>query len=186
MEGFFMAKVLILTGDAVEALEIFYPYYRLLEEGHEVTIASPNKKKLQTVCHDFVDMETFTEKLAYGIDSHASFSEINPADYDGLIIPGGRAPEYIRMEKEIPALVSHFFENNKPVGTICHAALVFSVIPESVKNRSMTAFTTCKPEVESAGAEYVNKELHVDNNLVSAHAWPDLPGFMREFLKKLK
>lgn len=182
-----MAKVLILTGDAVEALEVFYPYYRLLEDGHEVTIASPARKKIQTVVHDFVpEMETFTEKLGYSLESHAAFSDINPADYDGLIIPGGRAPEYIRMEKEVPAIVAHFFESNKPVGAICHAALVFSVIPDSVKNLSMTAFTTCKPEVERTGAQYISSPLHVDSNLVSAHAWPDLPGFMKEFLNKLK
>ncbi len=93
-------KVLILTGDAVDCLEVFYPYYRCLEEQIDVTIASPTKKKLQTVCHDFLpQMETFTELTAYRIDSHASVDDINPADFDALIIPGGRAPEYIRMNK---------------------------------------------------------------------------------------
>jgi protease I len=185
--GIGLAKVLILSGDAVEALEIFYPYYRLLEEGHEVTIAAPNKKKLQTVVHDFEPgMETFTEKLGYGLEAHASFSEINPAEFDGLVIPGGRAPEYIRLEKEVPSIVQHFFETNKPIAAICHAALVFSTVPESIRGRKLTAFTTCRPEVESAGGQYVKEPLHVEGNLVSAHAWPDLPGFMREFLKKLK
>ncbi len=94
-------KVLILTGDAVDCLEVFYPYYRLLEEQIDVTIASPTKKKLQTVCHDFLpQMETFTELVAYKIDSHASVDDINAADFDALIIPGGRAPEYIRMNKK--------------------------------------------------------------------------------------
>ncbi|MBA4494312.1 DJ-1/PfpI family protein [Paenactinomyces guangxiensis] len=182
-----LAKVLILTGDAAEALEVFYPYYRLLEEGHEATIAAPKKKRLQTVVHDFEPvMDTFTEKWAYGLESHIAFSDVNAADYDACMIPGGRAPEYIRMEKEVPEIVRHFFETNKPVGAICHAALIFSLIPETVKGRRMTAFTSCRPEVVSAGAEYVNQPLHVDGNLVSAHAWPDLPGFMKEFLKLLK
>jgi protease I len=181
-----MAKVLILTGDAVEALEVFYPYYRLLEEGHEAVIAAPKKKKLQTVVHDFEEsMGTFTEKLAYGLDAHTAFADVDPSEFDGLIIPGGRAPEYIRMEKEVPGIVKHFFENNKPVGAICHATLVFNVVPEVVKGRKLTAFTNCRPEVEAAGAQFVEENLHVENNLVSGHAWPDLPGFMKEFLKLL-
>jgi protease I len=181
-----VAKVLILTGDAVEALEVFYPYYRLLEEGHEAVIAAPKKKKLQTVVHDFEPgMDTFTEKWGYGLEAHVAFSDVRPEEYDGLIIPGGRAPEYIRMEKEVPSIVKHFFENNKPVGAICHAALVFSVVPEAVKGRKFTAFTTCRPEVEQLGATYVTDTLHVEGNLVSGHAWPDLPGFMKEFLKLL-
>ncbi|EGK14917.1 MULTISPECIES: DJ-1/PfpI family protein [Thermoactinomycetaceae] len=185
-EVFRLAKVLILTGDAVEALEVFYPYYRLLEEGHEVTIAAPKKKKLQTVVHDFEPhMETFTEKFAYGLDADASFAEVNPAEFDGLIIPGGRAPEHIRMHEKVPEIVTHFFTANKPVGAICHAALVFDVVPEAVQGREMTAFTTCRPEVERAGATYIDKNLHVEGNLVSGHAWPDLPGFMKEFLKLL-
>ncbi|MFC4075709.1 DJ-1/PfpI family protein [Salinithrix halophila] len=181
-----MAKVLILTGDAVEALEVFYPYYRLLEEGHEAVIAAPTKKKLKTVVHDFEpEIETFTEKWAYGLDAHASFDDIDPADFDGLIIPGGRAPEHIRMHAKVPDILRHFFKENRPVGAICHAALVFNVVPELVKGRSMTAFTNCRPEVEATGAQFVDKHLHTEGNLVSGHAWPDLPGFMKEFLHLL-
>ncbi|SFS72545.1 DJ-1/PfpI family protein [Marininema halotolerans] len=181
-----MAKILILTGDAVEALEVFYPYYRLLEEGHEAVIASPTKKKLQTVVHDFEPhLDTFTEKQAYGLESHLSFDEINPTDYDGLIIPGGRAPEHIRMHGKLPDIVRHFFTTNKPVGAICHATLVFNVVPDVLKGRSLTAFSNCRPEVEATGARYVEETLHTDGNLVSGHAWPDLPGFMREFLRLL-
>ncbi|MDR6226537.1 DJ-1/PfpI family protein [Desmospora profundinema] len=181
-----MAKVLIMTGDAVEALEVFYPYYRLIEEGHEVVIAAPTKKKLKTVVHDFEpEVETFTEKWAYGLDAHTSFDEVNPAEYDGLIIPGGRAPEHIRMHEKAPDLIRHFFEENKPVGAICHAALVFAVVPDVVKGREMTAFTACRPEVESYGAIFVTDPLHVEGNLVSGHAWPDLPGFTKSFLQLL-
>lgn len=116
-------KVLIITGDAVEALEIYYPYYRCLEEGYETKIAAPSVKKLQTVSHDFIEgVDTYVEKPAYGIQSQIAFADVNPADYDGLIIPGGRAPEYIRLDASVPAIVRHFFETNKPVGAICHAA----------------------------------------------------------------
>jgi protease I len=180
-------KILIITGDAVEALEIFYPYYRCLEEGFDVTIASPSVKKLQTVSHDFVEgMETYVEKPAYGIHSHAAFADINPSEYDGLIIPGGRAPEYIRLEASIPNIVRHFFEKDKPVGAICHAAQVLSIVPDLMKDREYTAYIACKPDVAACGATYIDETLHTDRNLVSGHAWPDLPGFMREFIRLLK
>ncbi len=179
-------KVLILTGDAVDCLEVFYPYYRLLEEQIDVTIASPTKKKLQTVCHDFLpQMETFTELVAYKIDSHASVDDINAADFDALIIPGGRAPEYIRMNKKVQEITAHFLQENKPMGVICHGQLVLTTVREHIQGRSMTAYTCCRPEVEAAGAHYVEQMLVVDGNLVTGHAWPDLPGFMREFLNLL-
>ncbi len=180
-------KVLIVTGDAVEALEVFYPYYRCLEEGFDVTIASPTVKKLQTVSHDFIEgNETFVENTAYGIQSHAAFADINPSEYDGLIIPGGRAPEYIRLHESLPGIIRHFFEENKPVGAICHAAQVLAIVPDLMKGREYTAFGACKPDVALCGATYIDEPLHVQQNLVSGHAWPDLPGFMREFLRLLK
>jgi protease I len=188
MEVMFMSKkVLIVTGDAVEALEIFYPYYRCLEEGFDVTIASPSVKKLQTVSHDFIEgMETYVEKPAYGIDSQVAFANVNPSQYDGLIIPGGRAPEYIRLEESLPKIVRHFFEENKPVGAICHAAQVLTIVPDLMKGREYTAYIACKPDVTACGATYIDETLHIHQNLVSGHAWPDLPGFMREFINLLK
>jgi protease I len=184
----FMAKkVLILAGDAVEALEVYYPYYRLLEEGHEAVIAAPKKKKLQTVVHDFTGWDTYEEKQAYLIEAHAAFSEVDPAKFDALVIPGGRAPEYIRLDENVQKIVRHFFEENKPIAAICHASLIFETMPELLKGRSLTAYIACKPGVEALGATYVSdKTIHVDGNLVSAHAWPDLPGFMREFLRLLE
>lgn len=178
-------KVLIVTGDAVEALEVFYPYYRMLEEGYEVTIAAPKKKKLHTVVHDFIDWDTYEEKQGYLLEAHTSFADVNPADYDGLIIPGGRAPEYIRLDENLPDIVRHFFKEDKPVAAICHASLVFETIPDVVKGRSMTAYIACKPGVEMIGANYIDEPTHVDHNLVSAHAWPDLPTFMKEFISLL-
>ncbi|MED4531387.1 DJ-1/PfpI family protein [Metabacillus fastidiosus] len=180
-------KVLIVTGDAVEALEIFYPYYRCLEEGYDVTIASPSVKKLHTVSHDFIEgMETYVEKPAYGLDSHLAFADVNPAEYDGLIIPGGRAPEYIRLTEPLPNIIRHFFEENKPVGAICHAAQVLSTVPDLMKGRELTAYIACKPDVTAFGATYISETLHTEGNLVSGHAWPDLPGFMREFINLIE
>ncbi|WP_206885401.1 MULTISPECIES: DJ-1/PfpI family protein [Alicyclobacillus] len=178
-------KVLILAGDAVEALEIYYPYYRLLEEGIDAVIAAPSKKTLNTVVHDFTGWETYTEKPGYLIQAHAAFADIRPEEFDGLILPGGRAPEYIRLNEHVPRIVGHFFDANKPVGAICHAAQVLEVVRDKLKGRTMTAYIACKPSVEGMGAKYASETLYVEGNLVSGHAWPDLPGFMREFLKLL-
>jgi protease I len=181
-------KILLLTGDAVEALEVYYPYFRVLEEDYEAVIASPKKKVLRTVVHDFEGWDTYTEKPGYQLESHLAFSEVAPEEYAGLIIPGGRAPEYIRLDENVPRILTHFFESAKPVGAICHAALVLSALKDNryFEGRTMTAYTACRFDVESLGAEYTANTLHVDGNIVSGHAWPDLPGFMREFLKLIR
>lgn len=178
-------RVLLLAGDAVESLEIIYPYYRLLEEDIDAVIAAPKKKVLNTVVHDFVGWETYTEKPGYLLDAHVSFENVNPAEFDALIIPGGRAPEYIRLNEYVPEIVNHFFDNDKPVGAICHAVQVLETVRHQLEGRHLTAYIACKPSVEGMGATYVSENVHVDGNLVSAHAWPDLPGFMRAFLKLL-
>ncbi|MCS7458639.1 DJ-1/PfpI family protein [Paenibacillus doosanensis] len=180
-------KILLITGDAVESLEVYYPYYRVLEAGYEAVIASPKKKTLRTVVHDFEGWDTYTEKPGYQLDSHVSFADVNPEEFDGLIIPGGRAPEYIRLDEHVPRILAHFFEAGKPVGAICHAALVLGALKDKsyFEGRTMTAYTACRFDVEQLGARYTEETLHVDGNLVTGHAWPDLPGFMREFLKQL-
>lgn len=179
-------RVLLLTGDAVESLEVYYPYYRLLEENIEAVIAAPTKKTLHTVVHDFIGWDTYTEKLGYQLEAHTSFADVNPETFDGLILPGGRAPEYIRLNEHVPHILSHFIDHDKPIGAICHAAQVLETVREKLQGRSMTAYIACKPSVEAMGANYVTETVHVDGNLVSGHAWPDLPGFMREFLKLLR
>lgn len=182
-------KILIVTGDAAEVLEVYYPYFRVLEEGYEAVIASPTKKVLRTVVHDFVEgWETYTEKPGHQLPSQIAFADVNPAEYDGVIIPGGRAPEYIRNHEHLPRILSHFLEQDKPVGAICHAAQVFAALKDTeyFKGRTMTAYNACRPDVEHLGAAYTTETLHVDGKLVTGHAWPDLPGFMREFLKLFK
>jgi len=180
-------KILILAGDAVEALEVYYPYFRVLEEGYEAVIAAPSKKKLNTVVHDFVGWDTYTEKPGYLLESHVTFSDVDPTQFDGLIIPGGRAPEYIRLDENVPKIVQHFLEANKPIGAICHGVLVLSMLDKKYfTGRIMTAYTACRPDVEGLGAKYPKETLYVDGNIVSGHAWPDLPGFMREFLRLVK
>ncbi|REK69241.1 DJ-1/PfpI family protein [Paenibacillus paeoniae] len=183
------SKVLLITGDGTEVLEIFYPYYRLLEEGYDAVIASPEKKVLNTVVHDFIEgWETYTEKPAHLLPSHASFADIDPSEYIGLVIPGGRAPEYIRNHPELPRIVEHFLSEDKPIGVICHGALVFMALKDTsyFEGRTMTCYNAVKPDVERLGATYTTDTLHADRKLVSGHAWPDLPGFMREFIRLVR
>jgi protease I len=182
-------KVLFLAGDAVEVLEIYYPYYRVQEEGYEAVIAAPSKKVLNTVCHDFVaGWETYTEKPAHLIQADIAFADVNPEDYDAVFIPGGRAPEQIRTNPELPRILSHFIDTDKPIGTICHAALVFACLPDKsyFTDRIFKAYTACQLDVEALGATYPEEMVAVDGNLVSGHAWPDLPGVLRAFLQLVR
>ena len=182
-----MPKVLIVAGDGVEAQEIFYPFWRLKEAGIDVTVAAPSKKTLFTVVHDFEpNWETYSEKPAYRFNwVDMPFKDVNPEDFDGLIIPGGRAPEYIRTHSELEPIIKHFFEKNKPVAAICHGPLVIAGYG-LVEGRRMTCYMAVAPDLRQAGAEYVDQEVVVDGNLVTSRAWPDLPAFMREFLKLLE
>lgn len=179
-------KVLILTGDAAESLEVLYPYQRLREEGYEVHIAAPTKKKLHFVVHDFEPgYDTYTEKPGYSWPADWSFAEVRPQDYAALVIPGGRAPEYIRNDAHCQRIIRHFFDERKPVAHLCHASL--ALLPAGVlKGRRTAAYPALEPEVRAAGAEFVDAEAVVDGVMVSARAWPDHPAWMREFLAVLK
>jgi len=120
-------KVLIVTGDAAESLEVMYPYQRLKEEGYEVHIAAPSKKKLRFVVHDFEPgYDTYTEKPSYSWDADLAFADVKAADYAALVIPGGRAPEYIRNNSDCQKIIRQFFEQQKPVAQLCHAGLVLA------------------------------------------------------------
>jgi protease I len=181
-----MARILLVTGDGAEALEVMYPYQRLTEEGYTVDIASPSKKTLHTVVHDFEPgWETNTEKLGYQIQPHITFAEVNPDDYVALVIPGGRAPEYIRYDQDLQKIVKAFFTENKPVAALCHAGQILATA-QLCKGRTMTSYHLIRSEIIVAGANYVDQEVVVDDNLVTARAWPDHPAFMREFVKLLR
>ena len=179
-------KILILTGDAAESLEVMYPYQRLLEEGYDVKIAAPSKKKLHFVVHDFEPgYDTYTEKPGYSWDADLAFADVQPGDYAAIVIPGGRAPEYIRNDPNFRKIVRYFFEQKKPVAQICHAALGL-IAAGVMKGRRSAAYPALEADVQAAGAEFVNSEAVVDGVMVSARAWPDHPAWMREFIKILR
>jgi protease I len=145
---------------------------------------------LQTVVHDRQPevMETSTERLAYRIQADASADEINPEEYDALIIPGGRAPEYIRTFPRVLEVVGHFLDKNKPVAAICHAALILTTpeLKDKLAGRSLTCVRTCRFEVQGAGMHFIEELIHQDGNLVSGQTWRDLPSFMKAFFKVLR
>jgi protease I len=181
-----MAKILMLAGDAAESLEVMYPYQRLLEEGYEVEIAGPSKKKLQFVVHDFVDgYDTYTEKPGYTWPADLAFSDVKPEEYIALVIPGGRAPEYIRNDPDVQRIIKHFFGAQKPVAQICHAPLVLAAAGV-LSGRRTAAYPALAPDVRAAGAQFIDSEAVVDGNMVSARAWPDHPAWMREFIALLR
>jgi protease I len=179
-------KILIVTGDAAESLEVMYPYQRLLEEGYDVRIAAPTKKKLHFVVHDFEPgYDTYTEKPGYSLDADVAFADVNPADYAALVIPGGRAPEYIRNNPDCQRVIRHFFDHGKPVAQLCHAAQAL-LAAGVLQGRRTAAYPALEPDIRAAGAEFVNAGAVVDGTMVSARAWPDHPGWMRAFIALLK
>jgi protease I len=181
-----MPKVLILTGDAAESLEVMYPYQRLLEEGYQVDIAAPTVKKLQFVVHDFVDgFDTYTEKLGYTWPADVAFADVDPADYVALVIPGGRAPEYIRNDPDVQRIARHFMSGDLPVAQLCHAPLVLAAAG-TLTGRRTAAYPALAPDVAAAGGEFVGSAAVVDGQMVSARAWPDHPSWMREFIHILR
>ena len=181
-----MVKVLILTGDAAESLEVMYPYQRLLEEGYTVHIAGPSRKRLQFVIHEFVEgYDTYTEKPGYSWPADLAFAEVDPTGYAALVIPGGRAPEYIRNDPDVLRIIRYFFGESKPVAQICHAPLALAAAGVLAGRRS-AAFRALAPDVRAAGAEFVDAAVVVDGMMVSARAWSDNPAWMRAFLDLLR
>lgn len=179
-------KILIVTGDAAESLEVMYPYQRLKEEGYQVHVAAPTKKKLRFVVHDFEPgFDTYTEKPGYSWDADLAFADVDPADYVALVIPGGRAPEYIRNHPDCRRIIRHFFEQEKPVAHLCHAPLALAATGV-LKGKRTAAYPALAPDIKAAGAEFVDSEAVIDGMMVSARAWPDHPSWMREFMALLE
>ncbi|MFF7990783.1 DJ-1/PfpI family protein [Kitasatospora xanthocidica] len=179
-------KILLVTGDAAESLEVFYPYQRLREEGYQVDIAAPTKKRLQFVVHDFVEgYDTYTEKPGYTWPADIALADVDPADYVALVIPGGRAPEYLRNDPDVQRIARHFFAGDKPVAQICHGPLI-TAAAGVLDGRRTSAYPALASDIKAAGAEFVEGEAVVDGVVVSARAWPDHPAWLRAFVEVLR
>ncbi len=182
-------KILMLVGDFVEDYEAMVPYQMLLMVGHEVDSVCPEKKAgdtVKTAIHDFEGDQTYTEKVGHNFMITADFDAISAGDYDALVIPGGRAPEYLRLYPEVLELVREFDKDNKPIAAVCHGPQIL-VAAGVLEGRECSTYPACSPDVDMAGGTWVaNNETfsnaHVDRNLVTAPAWPAHPEWIRKFL----
>lgn len=183
-------RILMLVGDYVEDYEVMVPFQALQMVGHTVEAICPSKKAgdtVRTAIHDFEGDQTYSEKRGHNFQLNASFDEVKTESYDALVIPGGRAPEYLRMNERVLAIVRHFFDAGKPVASLCHGAQLLTAAGVT-KGRSMSAYPAVGPEVTRAGGQYVSlpmTEAHVDGNLVSGPAWPAHPAWLAKFLEVL-
>ena len=183
-------KILMITGDYTEDYETMVPFQALLMVGHSVHAVCPGKKageQVRTAIHDFEGDQTYSEKPGHNFTLNASFDEIEVAAYDALVIPGGRAPEYLRLNPKVIAAVQHFASANKPIAAVCHGAQLLSAAGV-LAGRSCSAYPACAPEVKLAGGSYADipvDQAHVDGNLVTAPAWPAHPDWLAKFLQVL-
>ena len=183
-------KILMLVGDYVEDYEVMVPFQTLLAVGHAVHAVCPGKKageKVRTAVHDFEGDQTYSEKPGHNFELNATFDEVKAEDYDALVIPGGRAPEYIRLNDRVLEMVRHFAQANKPIAAICHGAQVLAAAGV-LNGRSCSAYPAVGPDVTRAGGTYVSlpsNKAHMDGNLVTAPAWPAHPEWLAKFLQVL-
>lgn len=183
-------KILMITGDFTEDYETMVPFQTLLAVGHKVHAVCPGKKAGESVAtsiHDFEGDQTYSEKRGHNFTLNATFAEIDVADYDALVIPGGRAPEYLRLDKDVIAAVQHFFKVGKPVAAICHGAQLLAAA-RVIEGRTVSAYPACRPEVELAGGTYAEIAIDgavTDGNLVTAPAWPAHPAWLSQFMTAL-
>ena len=183
-------KILMLVGDFVEDYEVMVPFQALLMVGHTVHAVCPGKKageKIRTAVHDFEGDQTYSEKPGHNFTLNATFAEVKAEAYDALVIPGGRAPEYIRLNQDVLKIVRHFAEANKPLASICHGAQLLAAAGV-LQGKSCSAYPAVGPDVTRAGGKYMDigiDQAHVDGNLVTAPAWPAHPAWLAKFLNVL-
>ncbi len=185
-------KILMLVGDYVEDYEAMVPFQMLQMVGHRVHAVCPGKKageQVRTAVHDFEGDQTYSEKPGHNFTVNYDFDKVDPADYDALVIPGGRAPEYLRLDERVLAIARHFAEANKPIAAICHGVQILAAAG-ALEGKKAIGYPAVMPEMKLAGAVLgeVNATFSnavVDGNLVTAPAWPAHPEWMAKFLEVL-
>jgi protease I len=185
------AKLLMIVGDYVEDYEVMVPFQALQMLGHKVDAVCPDKTAgdfVRTAIHDFEGDQTYSEKRGHNFVLNATFADVDADQYDGLVIPGGRAPEYLRLNPRVIQLVQHFEKAKKPIAALCHGAQILAAA-RVIQGKRVSAYPACAPEVENAGGTYAKVEMHeavTDGNLVSGPAWPAHPAFLAQFQKVLE
>lgn len=183
-------KILMPIGDATEAMDTLYPYFRVAEEGYKAVIAGPQARKYHMVLHEVppaagIPWDITEERPGYHIQAEVAFHDVDPTQYAGLFISGGRAPEYLRYDKDLLKITRHFFEANKPVAVVCHGIEIVSAAGV-IKGRTVTTVAKCALDCEQGGAKYVDRPMVLDGNLVTARTWHDNAPFMRQFMEMLR
>ena len=180
-----MNQVLIIVGEAVETLDTLYPFYRLQESGFTPIVAAPEQRKYQMVMHEISPGWTITREWeGYTIQAKISFADVEPTDYLGIFFSGGRAPEYIRYDKDLVRITKHFFAENKPIGCVCHGVEI-PAFAGCVKGRKMATVPKCRFDLEVCGGTFVDAPCVVDGNLVSGRTYHDNGAFVGEWIKLL-
>ena len=183
-------RILMLVGDYVEDYEVMVPFQALLMVGHQVHAVCPEKKAGETIAtavHDFEGQQTYSEKRGHNFTLNFSFDQVKLEQYDALVIPGGRAPEYLRLNPRVLEIVRHFAESNKPIAALCHGLQILSAA-KVLEGKTCTGYPAVGPEVRSSGGRWQDCEVDkaiTDGNLVTAPAWPAHPQWLAQFLKVL-
>ena len=180
-----MKKILLVIGDAAEVLDTMYPLFRIREDGYQVVVAGPEKRVYHLVQHDtHPDWDITVEAPGYKLAADIAFRDIVPEDYSGIVLSGGRAPEYLRYDADLIAVVRYLFEKKLPVASVCHGIEILATAGV-IKGKTVTTVRKCRFDAEVCGATFADKEVVVSGNLVTARTWHDNAPFMREFLKLL-
>jgi protease I len=182
-------KVLMPIGDATETMDTLYPFFRIPEDGYRVVVAGPEARLYHTVLHEVppnsdVPWDITRETAGYHLKAEAAFRDVNPADYVGLFVSGGRAPEYLRYDQDLMRITRHFFEADKPVAVICHGVEIVTAAGV-IKGRRCTTVAKCAMDANQGGGTYVDEPVVVDGNMVSARTWHDNTPFLKQFMKML-
>lgn len=185
-----MPKIILPLGDATEALDTFYPYFRLQEEGFEAVVAGPQARLYHTVLHEIppdssIPWDITQERPGYFIKATVAFKDAKADDYAGMFISGGRAPEYLRYDRDLLELTRKMVEQGKPIACVCHGVEILTAA-KVIAGRKVTTVAKCQMDAEQGGATYVNQEVVVDGPFITSRTWHDNAPLMREFLKQLK
>lgn len=185
-----MPKVLLPIGDATEVLDTMYPYFRLPEDDFEVVVAGPEARLYHMVLHEIPPgaeppWDITQERPGYHIQASVAFRDVDPTEYAGLFVSGGRAPEYLRYDQDLLRITQHFFETGKPVAVVCHGVEIVTAA-NCIEGRTMTTVAKCAMDVQQGGAKYVDRPVVVDGNMVSARTWHDNTPLLKEFVRMLK
>ncbi|MCS6851746.1 MAG: DJ-1/PfpI family protein [Gemmataceae bacterium] len=181
-----MRKVLLVIGDAAEVLDTMYPLYRLREEGYQVLVAAPEKRTYHLVMHDtHPDWDITVESPGYRLAADIAFRDIKPEEYLGLVLTGGRAPEYLRYDADLLRVVRYFFDRRLPVASICHGIEIVAAA-DVIRGKEVTTVRKCRFDAEVCGGRYIDQEVVISGNLVTARTWHDNHAWMREYVKLLR